>query len=211
MEFFLGTRNPVINLNGKGRKRISWTCGQKGNKGQRTNGNQGGAVSPMARDKAKMVPVKTPGNAWGSTCSLTTCQRVAPRANAACRMLSGTARRASRVATMTMGSTSSARVNPPRQNTAPASNGSHQADKSCQTQKTINNGRYSGQVRDINLNNVLEPAALWRTLPGKFRPQCRLEMQRARPGQSARCYLPGQRLTRLLPVYGKEMRSESSS
>ena len=26
----------------------------------------------MARDKAKMVPVKTPGNAWGSTCSLTT-------------------------------------------------------------------------------------------------------------------------------------------
>ncbi len=37
-----------------------------------------GAVSPMARDSARMTPVRMPGIAAGSTWWKTTCQREAP-------------------------------------------------------------------------------------------------------------------------------------
>ena len=39
-----------------------------------------GAVSPTARDSARMVPVRMPGSAAGTTTRLVTCQRVAPSA-----------------------------------------------------------------------------------------------------------------------------------
>ena len=39
-----------------------------------------GAVSPMARESARITPVRMPGSADGSTWWRTVCQRVAPSA-----------------------------------------------------------------------------------------------------------------------------------
>ena len=44
-----------------------------------------GAASPIARDRARMMPLMIPGTACGSTTVFTTCQRVAPIAYAASR------------------------------------------------------------------------------------------------------------------------------
>ena len=60
----------------------------------------------MARESARMVPVRMPGSAAGSTCARTVCQRVAPSARPPSRIELGTARSASRDATMMIGSTS---------------------------------------------------------------------------------------------------------
>ena len=72
-----------------------------------------GAVSPIARDMARIVPVSIPGKAAGTVCRETACHLVAPSAIAPCSIETGTARIASRLAMMTIGSTSSARVSPP--------------------------------------------------------------------------------------------------
>ena len=72
-----------------------------------------GAVSPMARERARMVPVRIPGMAIGSTWSRSTSHLVAPRASPAWRRLSGTAFSASRVAMMITGMTSRLMVSPP--------------------------------------------------------------------------------------------------
>ena len=49
------------------------------------------------------MPVRIPGNAAGRTCAYTVCQRVAPKAKAACLMVLGTARKASLVAIIIIG------------------------------------------------------------------------------------------------------------
>src|SRR5438034_3983261 len=71
-----------------------------------------GALSPIARDKAIINPVRMPPVAYGSTWSFTVCHLVAPRACAASRMLFGTERIASRAEVTTIGSISNARVKP---------------------------------------------------------------------------------------------------
>ena len=78
-----------------------------------------GAVSPTARDSARIEPVAIPGMDAGSTCRQTTCHFVAPSANAPCRIESGTARIASREATTTVGSTTSVRMSAPAKTTRP--------------------------------------------------------------------------------------------
>ena len=72
-----------------------------------------GAASPRARPSARMVPVSTPGAAYGSTWLLVTSHRVAPTPNPASRMPRGTARIASAEVMMTMGRTRMAMVRPP--------------------------------------------------------------------------------------------------
>ncbi len=78
-----------------------------------------GAVSPTARESARIEPVAIPGIDAGSTCRHTTCHFVAPRANAPCLIESGTARMASREATTTVGSTTSVKMSPPASTTRP--------------------------------------------------------------------------------------------
>ena len=78
-----------------------------------------GAVSPTARESARIEPVAIPGIEAGSTCRQTTCHFVAPRANAPCRIESGTARIASRDATTTVGRTTRVRMSPPAKTTRP--------------------------------------------------------------------------------------------
>ena len=81
-----------------------------------------GAVSPMALDSERIVPVMIPGRAAGRTWSRTTCQRVAPRARAALRSEFGTVRRASCEAMTTIGRTRSESVRPPAQSVGPRAN-----------------------------------------------------------------------------------------
>ena len=69
-----------------------------------------GATSPAPRLTARMVPVKMPGAACGTTTCMTVCSLVAPRASEASRSSRGTARSASSVATITTGSVSTAMV-----------------------------------------------------------------------------------------------------
>ena len=78
-----------------------------------------GAVSPIARDSARIVPVAMPGIAAGSTCFQIVCHWVAPSAIEPSRIEGGTARIASRPAMITTGSTSSPRVSPPASTTRP--------------------------------------------------------------------------------------------
>ena len=72
-----------------------------------------GAVSPKARASVRMVPVRIPGAAYGTTWLRTISQRVAPTPKAASRMLFGTARSASEVVITAIGRTSTASVRPP--------------------------------------------------------------------------------------------------
>lgn len=72
-----------------------------------------GAVSPIARDSARMIPVKMPGSAEGRTWARTTCQRVAPSAKAANRKEFGTDRIASFAAIIITGSMSKDMVKAP--------------------------------------------------------------------------------------------------
>ena len=62
-----------------------------------------GAVSPMARDSARITPVAMPGTAAGSTCFQIVCHWVAPSAIEPSRIEGGTARMASRPAMITTG------------------------------------------------------------------------------------------------------------
>jgi hypothetical protein len=80
-----------------------------------------GAVSPIARDRARITPVAIPGIAAGRTCFQIVCHWVAPRASEPSRIEGGTARIASRPAMITTGSTSRPRVSPPAKTTAPKS------------------------------------------------------------------------------------------
>ena len=57
-----------------------------------------GAVSPIAREIARMIPVRIPPAALGTTTPRIVCQRVAPSPKLASRRLLGTARSASCVA-----------------------------------------------------------------------------------------------------------------
>ena len=72
-----------------------------------------GAVSPNARASERIVPVRIPGAAYGTTWLRTVSQRVAPTPKAASRMLFGTARSASDVVITAIGRTSTASVSPP--------------------------------------------------------------------------------------------------
>ena len=72
-----------------------------------------GALSPIARERARIEPVAMPGTAAGSTCRRIVCHLVAPSASEPSRIEGGTARIASRAAMITIGSTSSVRVSPP--------------------------------------------------------------------------------------------------
>ncbi len=72
--------------------------------------NRIGATSPAPRLTARIVPVRMPGAACGTTTCMTVCNLVAPSASDASRSSRGTARSASSVATMTTGSVSTAMV-----------------------------------------------------------------------------------------------------
>ncbi len=65
--------------------------------------NRIGAVSPAARSRPKMTPVRMPGRAWGSTMRRMVCQRVAPNETLTVRKACGTARRASSAVLMMTG------------------------------------------------------------------------------------------------------------
>ena len=69
-----------------------------------------GAVSPIARESARITPVAIPGIAAGRTCFQIVCHLVAPSAIEPSRIEGGTARIASRPAMITTGRTSSPRV-----------------------------------------------------------------------------------------------------
>ncbi len=71
-----------------------------------------GAVSPIARDKASIPPVKMPGIAAGRTTFNIVCHFVAPIPNEASLKSRGTARMASWAATMMTGRTSRLIVKP---------------------------------------------------------------------------------------------------
>ena len=79
-----------------------------------------GAVSPIARESPRMVPVMIPGKAEGKTWSRTTCHRVAPRANAAWRRDWGTARSASCVVMTMIGRISRLSVKTPAKSVGPS-------------------------------------------------------------------------------------------
>ena len=82
-----------------------------------------GAVSPMARDSARITPVAMPGTAAGSTWRQIVCHWVAPSAWEPSRIDGGTARMASRPAMITTGSTSRPSASPPASTTLPRPSG----------------------------------------------------------------------------------------
>ena len=82
-----------------------------------------GAVSPTARESARIEPVAIPGIDAGSTWRETTCHFVAPSASPPCRIESGTARIASREEMITVGSTTSVRMIAPARSTRPMPTG----------------------------------------------------------------------------------------
>ena len=72
-----------------------------------------GAVSPAARAMPRIVEVKMPGVAKGSTLRQIVCQRVAPRAMLVSRKPCGTACRHCSLAVMITGRMTKASVKPP--------------------------------------------------------------------------------------------------
>ncbi len=72
-----------------------------------------GAVSPRARESARTVPVRIPGEAAGINSLRTTCQCDAPIPKPASRIVLGTARSASLVVMITIGRTTTIRVSEP--------------------------------------------------------------------------------------------------
>ena len=72
-----------------------------------------GAVSPIALDKPRTIPVTIPGIAEGTTCLNIAWNLVDPKANAPCLIVSGTAFKASLEATMTTGRINKVKVKPP--------------------------------------------------------------------------------------------------
>ena len=88
-----------------------------------------GAVSPIARESAKIVPVRIPGKAMGKICSLMICHLLAPRAKPACRRLSGTARSDSRVVMIIIGRINKLKVKAPASTLRPLVIGSNTRTK----------------------------------------------------------------------------------
>ena len=82
-----------------------------------------GAVSPIARESPRIVPVRMPGRPTGRTWSRTICQRVAPRARAAWRSECGTVRSASWVAITMIGRISRLKRQDARQERRPQREG----------------------------------------------------------------------------------------
>ena len=85
-----------------------------------------GAVSPIARDSARISPVRMPGIAIGSTWYQIVCHFVAPSAYEPSRIELGTVRSASRVDRMTTGSASSASVAAPASTLRPMPISAHE-------------------------------------------------------------------------------------
>ncbi len=78
-----------------------------------------GAVSPIAREIARITPVTMPGIEAGRTWRRIVCHWVAPSASEPSRIEGGTARIASRAAMMIVGRTSSASVRDPARTMKP--------------------------------------------------------------------------------------------
>ncbi len=116
-----------------------------------------GAVSPIARDRARIVPVRMPGRAEGRTWSRTTCQLVAPSASAAWRSELGTVRSASCVAITMTGRTSRPSVRPPAQSVGPVSPHA-EPDEHRQAEDAVDDRRHARQVGDVRPGCPAEPA-----------------------------------------------------
>ena len=91
---------------------IVWSYTDSGRNGRKKAApvNIIGAVSPAVRDTSRMIPVKMPEMALGSTMRRIVCQRVAPRLQQASRNAWGTDCNDSLVATITTGRAIIARV-----------------------------------------------------------------------------------------------------
>ena len=91
---------------------IGWSRTPWGRNGRKKAApvNMMGAVSPEVRETSRMMPVRMPLRALGSTMRRMVCQRVAPMFQQASRKARGTACSDSRVDTMTTGSVITARV-----------------------------------------------------------------------------------------------------
>ena len=109
-----------------------------------------GAVSPIARESARITPVAMPGIEAGSTCFQIVCHLVAPSAIEPSRIEGGTARIASRPATMTTGRTRSPRVRPPASTTFPRLERS--ADQERQPEHAVDDRGNRREVLDVHLD-----------------------------------------------------------
>ena len=119
-----------------------------------------GAVSPIARERPRIVPVRMPGRAAGRTCPLTICQRVAPRASAAWRSELGTVRSASWVVITMIGRIKQAE----RQGSRKEARAQRQRldaerpDEQGQAQDAVDDRRHARQVGDVGLDDPPQPA-----------------------------------------------------
>ena len=109
-----------------------------------------GAVSPIARDSARITPVAMPGIAAGRTWRQIVCHWVAPSAIEPSRIDGGTARIASRAAMITTGSTSSPSVRPPASTTLPELE--RAAHEEGEAEDAVDDRRDRGEVLDVDLD-----------------------------------------------------------
>ena len=152
-----------------------------------------GAVSPTARESARIEPVAIPGIAAGSTCRQTTCHFVAPSANAPCRMESGTARMASLDDTTTVGRTTECQDQAARKDDPSDADAAHDESES---ENPVDDGRDRGEILDVDLDGAVPPPLAIRVLLEVDRGAHRPEPRRARPEHPDRAsrVWPGGRL-----------------
>ena len=123
-----------------------------------------GAVSPIARDSARINPVKIPGVATGSTWCQIVCHFVAPSAYEPSRSDPGTARSASRVERMTTGSTSSASVDAPARTLRPMP---IIRTNRPSPEQAVDDRRHRGEVGDVQLDDARTPDCVRRIPRGR--------------------------------------------
>src|SRR5215218_3306041 len=109
-----------------------------------------GAVSPIARESARITPVAMPAIEPGSTCFQIVCHRVAPSASEPSRIDGGTARIASRATMITTGSTRRETVIPPASSTRPM-------DNEGEAEDPVDHRRHGREVLDVDLDHAVEP------------------------------------------------------
>ncbi len=132
--------------------------------------NMMGAVSPAVRETSRMIPVRIPLTALGSTTRRMVCHRVAPMFQQASRKARGTAWSDSRVATMTTGRVMMARVRDAARMLVPKRK---KRTKAPTPEESVNDGGNPGQVDDGQVDGPGEPVvrSVFAQVDGRRHPQ----------------------------------------
>ena len=119
-----------------------------------------GAASPIARESARMIPVRAPGSAIGSRWLQITSHFVAPSAYPPSLMEPGMARSASLVATMMTGRIEQTQRQRAGEHASATGDRRQKLHEDAEAEQAVDHRRHPGEVGDVDLDYPVDARVL---------------------------------------------------